>query len=305
MKTTTLLICGLSLILIIGLIKNFKSDSTPVAASVSSNEPSFPRPVATSTPSAQNIEPAVTLMTPPISAAKNDQTSKLLKAIYDALASEDSTRWNLAYTNLLPALVKINPPAAAQLVASLAVGPQRTDAMRSVAQAWASLHPIDAENWAVGLPDATERNFALTAIASEIAATDPAQAVSVAEQFGLGEHTEVMLQNFTQQWARRDLAAAKAWAMAKPAGESRDNLLARIAFCQSTTDPAGAAVLVVEQIPAGPVQTEAAMSVIHQWGVSDLSGATAWVDLFPPGPLKERAQQELAGIAAWQFSTNE
>ena len=61
-----------------------------------------------------------------------------------------------------------------------------------------------------------------------------------------------------------------------------------------------AARLVVEQIPAGPKQTEAVISVVHQWALQDLAGALAWVNRFPGGILKERAAHELAGVVYFQ-----
>jgi hypothetical protein len=53
--------------------------------------------------------------------------------------------------------------------------------------------------------------------------------------------------------------------MRQPAGEIRDELLRRVAFVQAASAPAAAAKLVVEEIPSGPVQTEAILSVINRW----------------------------------------
>ena len=47
-------------------------------------------------------------------------------------------------------------------------------------------------------------------------------------------------------------------------------------------------------------QTKAAMSALFQWAARDLAGAKAWTDCFPPGPLRERAQNELAAMTARQ-----
>ena len=66
-----------------------------------------------------------------------------------------------------------------------------------------------------------------------------------------------------------------------------------------------AAELIVNQIPAGPIQNEAVMSVIYQWGTRDLAGATAWVDLFQSGPIKKSAEQQLLSIASSQEVTPE
>ena len=55
--------------------------------------------------------------------------------------------------------------------------------------------------------------------------------------------------------------------------------------------------MVVEQIPPGSIQTEAVISVLHQWFLRDMAGAAAWVDQFPAGDLKVRAENEMSGIA--------
>lgn len=75
--------------------------------------------------------------------------------------------------------------------------------------------------------------------------------------------------------------------------------MGRLAYVQSQNEPAAAANLVLEQIPPGPIQEEAAITVLHQWGGRDLASATAWADQFPPGTLRDRAEAELRGLAAY------
>jgi hypothetical protein len=55
--------------------------------------------------------------------------------------------------------------------------------------------------------------------------------------------------------------------------------------------------LVVEKIPAGKAQTEAAIAVLHQWALSDLPAAGQWAARFPEGDLRSRAYSELGNIA--------
>jgi hypothetical protein len=42
------------------------------------------------------------------------------------------------------------------------------------------------------------------------------------------------------------------------------------------------------------------MSVLNQWGNQNVSAAAGWVATFPAGPLRERALEELEGIAQYQ-----
>ncbi len=105
------------------------------------------------------------------------------------------------------------------------------------------------------------------------------------------------VENLTLQWAEKNLPAALNWAVQQPDGEMRDKLIGRVAFVQSRTAPAESACLVVEQIPPGPTQTEAIISIVHQWGLQNAETAATWVESFPEGDLKVRASWELRGVA--------
>ena len=169
--------------------------------------------------------------------------------------------------------------------------------MRVVAQTW-GLHDADAAaDWAATLPDEIERRGFLGAVCIGLAAADPAGGVQMADKLGLRD--DGVLENLTAQWAARDGAAALTWVYQRPAGRDRDRLMQRIAIAGAQTDPAWAARLVVEQIPTGPEQAEAVISVVNQWAGRDPVGAAAWVDDFPPGVLRDRALGELPGGGAW------
>jgi len=230
----------------------------------------------------------------------NDPADDLLERVQRLFATGNSADRDLVYTNLLPALVRMNPSLAAQFAESTKSDLLRTDTLRTVAQTWALLDSEGAIGWAAQLPETAERNLELGYVCTEIASTDPTRAVQVVEQSGLGERTEAVLENIAQKWAAQDFPEAKAWAMAEPSGERRDTLLARIACVRAATAPVEAAQLIVDGIPSGSIQTEVVLSVISQWGVQDMAGVTAWVALFPPGPMKAYAEQQLSGIAAYQ-----
>jgi hypothetical protein len=102
--------------------------------------------------------------------------------------------------------------------------------------------------------------------------------------------------NLVQQWADQDLRSAYVWTLGQPAGDGRTAMLSRVALVWSKTAPAEAAEIVVNQMPPGPQQTEAVMSVLHQWALRDPGATIKWVERFPPGPLRERAITELEGL---------
>lgn len=168
-------------------------------------------------------------------------------------------------------------------------------------QAWAREFPAAALKWLRSAPEGEQR-LAIAEIAGpELAQTDPAVAVQLAED-GLGDGThhvaQNLLDNLAQQWAAQDADAAMAWALAKPAGEQRDRLLQRIAFVDAESNPQQAARLVAEQMEPGPNQDEAVISVLYQWARSDAGAALAWAEAFQTGDLRDRAIEEVRNAIA-------
>jgi hypothetical protein len=167
---------------------------------------------------------------------------------------------------------------------------------------WARQHPEEALTWALHQPDGPERHEVLADVCFQLAQSDPASAVSMAQQFHLGQGQGAVTENLIQQWAGEDINAAYSWLQEQPPGEEKDSLMMSIAFVWSQTNPADAAQLVVEQITPGTVQTEAAMTVLHQWAQQDISSAIAWANQFPAGSLRDRALAELSGIESRQMA---
>jgi hypothetical protein len=114
----------------------------------------------------------------------------------------------------------------------------------------------------------------------------------------LTEPNRAQAENLTQQWAALNLPAALAWTLAQPQTDTRDRLLQRIAFIQAKQFPRDAAILIVQKIQPGPFQSQAALTILHQWALQDPAAANAWINLFPPGDLKTRAQRELENVQA-------
>jgi hypothetical protein len=94
----------------------------------------------------------------------------------------------------------------------------------------------------------------------------------------LGPCNDGVVENLTQQWGTKDLNTAQNWALSQPQGEQREQLIERIAFVRSQTDPSGAAALAISDMLPGPAQVEAVMSIVHQRALQDTAGAEAWVD---------------------------
>jgi hypothetical protein len=165
---------------------------------------------------------------------------------------------------------------------------------------WIARDPHAAIEWAVQQPLGEKRAEVLEAACFEIANVNPAEAVALAEKYALTNHAT--LASLTPRWAQQDLRAAHAWVLAKPAGGERNELAARVGFVWSATEPTAAADFVIREIPPGSAQTEAAISVLHQWALRDFAGAKAWVELFPDGEIRQRAMNELAGVREYSLA---
>jgi len=163
-------------------------------------------------------------------------------------------------------------------------------------RAWARRNPQRAREWLVSAPEGAKRDTVSEMVCLGIAETNAAAAVVLADACGV--RSTNVLENLLVQWADRDVNAAYIWAAAKPPGEQRDALLSRIAFVESKTDPKEAATLVAEQIPLGPIQDEAAISVLHEWALTDPEAAMNWARSFSAGTLHDRAVNEVQNAMA-------
>ena len=159
------------------------------------------------------------------------------------------------------------------------------------------------------LADKDEREIATKEICLVVAQAHPAEAMTAAWDLELGRDgglsEQAALEKLAEQWAMADLPAAFAWASGKPVDEDgrRDLVLKGIASVWAQTLPREAARLVAEDMSPDHVQFEAAMNVLSQWVARDPEGAAAWVELFPPGPLRDAARAQLAKAASRQNSS--
>lgn len=222
---------------------------------------------------------------------------QLRRKIQAVIFSADPADEQLVMTDLAE-WVRVDPAGAGRFARGLPAGRWRETIRRHVAQLWAARDVAGAEDWAARAPEENERNAAVADVCFQVAQADAAQAVAIAGRHGLGLVPGAVLENLVHQWAGQDLPGAALWIQQLPAGEQRSQMLQRLAYVQAKTEPAAAATLVIEQIPPGPIQDEAAITVLHQWALRDPGSAAAWIGQFPPGSLRERAERELRGIAA-------
>jgi len=223
-----------------------------------------------------------------------DRPSLLL--LEQALNSGNEKDRSMALSSLLPILISEDPHAVARF-AELHTGAEREQLLRRTSQLWAARDPNAALEWAVTLSNADERDVSIADISAELANTDPARAVALRARYAPTVESDSALENFTQQWAAQDLSAALDWALARPAGRQRDLLLERIAFIRAQTAPSDAARLITDHMSPSSAQSDAVVTILHQWALRDYSAAQEWTTRFPEGPLRTRVTEDLATIS--------
>jgi hypothetical protein len=302
MRKSVLLFCMAALGLSLALIVCKKTAGPKMEAPQSAIAPqsSYKRLVQTTAITASPTVNRQTERAPTADFAVAEASARLLAQIQAGLKSDDSSDHLRVFNELLPALVKIDPTAAAAFAQTPGLENWRSEIMRVVAQSWGGNNPEAAIGWATQLTNSAEHDAAMSYITLQVGESDPAWAVQTLENSGAGVYNPSVLENLVQRWAEKDFAAASAWVENQPSGEARDQLVERIAFAQSLTDPAKAAETVVEQMSAGPAQNNAVLTVLNQWAGQDLPGASSWVDQFPAGELQNQAKQVLAGVTASQ-----
>jgi hypothetical protein len=86
----------------------------------------------------------------PVTHSREEQARKLRLEIERALLSVDDAQRDRAYRQLLPALIKLDPAAVEQLVASWPASPAREELLRNTAHAWSNVSVDEAVDWASG-----------------------------------------------------------------------------------------------------------------------------------------------------------
>jgi hypothetical protein len=260
-----------------------RAQSVAAPESVSpGSEPMLPDPSAVRTVS--TVEPRA-----------QDRVAALSSAIWQELNSPGEDGYDIVFTNLFPELIALDHLAAARLIENTALS--REELMRHLVQTWVTNDAAAALEWAEQLADTDEQRRVLLYATIQIAEMDPSAAAATAARYHLEDGDGAILVSIALSWAGKNLPEALTWAASRAAGPQRDEIMARIAFVESRTAPEAAARRVIQEIPPGSVQVEAAISVLHQWALRDFDSANEWAGSFPPGPLRERALSELSAIA--------
>ena len=167
-----------------------------------------------------------------IASSGQERNRQLVTAIERALVSRDLQHRETAFNSVLPELLREEPDRVIVMVARQEPGEAR-DALRDeVARQWITKDRDAAIEWMNSL-EQVDRTASATIATRTLAAINPAQAIVVADQFGVG-HDDGSLEHMVQIWATEQPDAARRWIEEQPPGEPRTaQLRARIEQARS------------------------------------------------------------------------
>jgi hypothetical protein len=155
-----------------------------------------------------------------------ERNGQLVLEIERAMVSNNPQQREKAFNFLLPELLESEPARVIDLVARQQ-GETR-DALRDeVVRLWIRKDRVAAMEWMGSFEDEGERNASATIAVRTLAAIEPAQAVAVADQFGVGRD-DGSLEHIAQIWATENFDEAERWLETQPDNPQTAPLRARI-----------------------------------------------------------------------------
>lgn len=242
-------------------------------------------------------------------------------AIDWALAWTDVHSGRVARHALARALVVRELRAALERITRRPAGAGRDDMLVAAAGAWARQDAPAALTWLRAWPEDELKPRLTSGIGFEMAQTQPARAVDVADLLPAGRNRWLLLSAIAQTWVAVDAKAALAWAGQLPAGEAREAALAgaetgfgvpmarrgaaapgtrggssrtrggagAIVTSSATDSPAFAAWLSTQT--TGMSQDEAILEYVRQRAALEPQSVGAWLATMPGGTARERAME--------------
>ncbi len=227
----------------------------------------------------------------------NTATAAAAATFANIVALGESTSRERQLDKFFQAWVVRDAVAAANFAQAIADDDLRKGALIRVMQTWAVQDAPAALAWAKDSTFAfpNDRETAMSTACTWVSYSDPREALQYALEYKVETGAQgMLLQSLTERWAERDMAAVRDWVARQPASEQREKFVEGVARALVQIDPAEGARYVLEQISPGENQNSAALAVLCQWALKDLEGASAWVERFPAGTLRDQAMQQLA-----------
>jgi hypothetical protein len=166
-------------------------------------------------------------------------------------------------------------------------GNKQSQALGSIAGAWATKDLAAAAVWASKLTDGSARTSAESYVASAWVRQDPAAAAAWASRI---PNNRNVLSTIAHEWATQDPAAAARWLDTMPSGDSRDSAVHNFSNAVADSDPEGAAAWAATISQQQSQRVSAIAQILQQWKRTEPKAAAAWLQATPAlsGEAKER-----------------
>ena len=145
-----------------------------------------------------------------LSGADHARIQQIALGIERALVARDPQQRETAFAFLLPELIELRPERVIAMVARQEPGETRDLLRDEVVRQWIVRDRDAAIAWMGSLENEAEREASAVLAMRTLAATSPAEAIEVADQFGIGRD-DGTLEHLVQIWATEKPEEAMRW----------------------------------------------------------------------------------------------
>lgn len=191
---------------------------------------------------------------------------------------------------------ELDPNQAGEWVRQLADPKTLRELAEALSLAWGDRDFPGALTWTRTLEIEAVRNDISALLSDELARTAPTEAMRLVLTLPENATRNGALLHALSQWADASPETAREWASQLPTGSLREAALGAVAVVIASRDGPNAARLIATELPPGPNQERAAVSILQQWAQSDPRGALGWVEQFSAGNLQTAAMDNVVRI---------
>lgn len=181
--------------------------------------------------------------------------------------------------------------AALAIVAAVPKSADRDSLRRNLYRAWAATQPAVAWKAALADPLENDSGYLLSAVAGEIAKTNPNSAIELALSLGAGGRRATVLREVIDEWGKVDLPGVVAYWNTHPDLPVENYAIASVIGRVGAKDPLSAANLTLK-LTDHRTRSNALTSLMSNWAGKDPAAALSWAESIAQTNLRDKAINE-------------